>query len=206
MKYIKPINIGVVVGILLVSVVGYYIVQQWFVDQNNIVIHKVPSDSKLYINDKLIKGDRTSLPNGKHRVRMEKEGFTTYIDEVFIDDFAQYIAVALSPQSEEAIEWAKRNESQYLQLEEFVGKQEMENGRRFAEQNPIVMELPIDNYTYSIGYTIDPSDKSGNSIILTVDTTDGYRNAAVEKISKLGYNPAEFKIVFKNHTSPFGGQ
>jgi hypothetical protein len=74
----------------------------------------------------------------------------------------------------------------------------------FADENPIINDLPYENLIYSIGYRIDPSDPSHNSIILTIDAPEGTRNAAVQQIRDMGYDPTEYKIEFKDYKNPFG--
>jgi len=63
--------------------------------------------------------------------------------------------------------------------------------------------LPYDNLVYTIGYQADPSDPTGQSVIIDIDAAEGYRNAAVDKIRELGYDPADYKITFEGYVNPF---
>ncbi len=73
----------------------------------------------------------------------------------------------------------------------------------FNDINPIVEKLPIKALFYSIGFRNDPNDKTGQSIILEIDALPDYRQSAINKIRELGYDPGNFKIIFREYESPF---
>lgn len=197
-KYI--VALGISIGALLLI---FAIVRGIYVQVNPISITKVPGDTKLFINDKEVWGDRTTLANGTYSIRGEKDGFTTYSGSVIIDDFNKHISVALQPASDSAKKWAEANASLYLN-QEAAGESTLgESGKNFAAANPIVSQLPIEGYTYSVGYKLNQKDPSGRSIIITVDTTDGYRNAAMASIYNVGFDPGDYTIEFKDYTNPF---
>ena len=197
-KHIVMLGAGLVVLLIVAAIVrGIY------VQINPISITKVPGDTKLFINDKEVWGDRANLPNGTYSIRGEKDGFTAYSGSVIIDDFNKHISVALQPASDEAKKWAAANASLYLN-QEAAGESTLgESGKNFVAANPIVSQLPIEGYTYSVGYRLNQKDSSGRSIIITVDTTDGYRNAAMASIYNVGFDPGDYTIEFKDYTNPF---
>lgn len=200
---IKPRTIVISAIILLIGITVAIIATQIWKATNPITIDKVPSDAKLFISGKEVWGDRTNLANGTYKVRAEKSGFATKEQTVVITDTNKIIFVSLTPESDEAKKWTEDNERAYLDQEARAGAAYGESGQKNVEQNPIIADLPINNYTYNVGYTLDQNDKSGKSIIITVDAYEGYRNAAVRSIFDLGYDPGDYVIRFENYTNPF---
>ena len=202
-KFIKPRTIVTSVIILLVGVLAAIIVSQVWQVNNPVTIDKIPADAKLFINDKEIQGDRTNLANGTYSVRAEKTGFATNTQTIVITDTSKAIVVPLTPESDDAKEWAENNSNAYLQQEGRAQQIYGEAGRKNVDQNPIIEKLPINNYTYNVGYTLDQNDASGKTIIITVDAYEGYRNAAVRSLSDIGFDPGDYNIRFDNYTNPF---
>jgi hypothetical protein len=67
---------------------------------------------------------------------------------------------------------------------------------------PIIDYLPVNGGTYSI--SVGYSDESNvDSFYLSIDAASGYRNAAVSKFYDLGFDPADYKIVFTDYVNPF---
>lgn len=194
----------IITGLVLLGILVLFgILRGVYVQVNPISISKVPGDAKLYINDKEVWGDHANLPNGTYSVRAEKDGFASYSGTVIIDDFNKYIVIALQPESDAAKKWASDNESAYLNQEAAGEATIGASGKSFADANPIVSQLPIEGYTYTVGYKLDQSDSAGKSIIVTVDTTSGYRNAALNSIYNVGFDPGDYKLQFTNYTNPF---
>jgi hypothetical protein len=69
-------------------------------------------------------------------------------------------------------------------------------------RHPVIKHLPVEEGTYSIQYGYD-NEYDVESFYLYINATDGYRNAAIGKIYGLGFDPANYRIKFKNHTNPF---
>lgn len=200
---LKPINLLVGAGFVVIVLVAAYLTFQFEPTTDKLPITKVPADATLFIDNKEIKTTTISLKNGRYEIRAEKDGFASYTSTLIVNDYTTYVAVALTPESDEAKKWAEANEDAYLDFESKVGVDEAEAGKLFVEANPIVAKLPLNNYTYKVGYISDPGDASGKSIILTVTAYSGYRNAAISAIYDLGFDPAEYKIQFNDYTNPF---
>ena len=204
-KKLRPLHIVIAIIGLMTLVVVYLVIRQTYITLNPIEISRVPSDAKVYINGKEV-GDRTNLSNGTYAVTAKKEGFSDFTSTVVIDDSNKFITVALSPSSDEAKKWAEQHEADYLQQEAVGGERLSQSGNTLAAKNPIVTVLPIDNYTSTVGYVMDERDTSGNSIIVTVDTSSGYRNAAITSIFNQGIDPGDYTIRFSDYTNPFETQ
>ncbi len=200
LNYKSKVILLSVTAILIMTLFGFMLFRSTN-DSNMVTIYKVPKDAKLYIEDRELKGDKVNLDNGIYEVTLAKDGFKTEESAVIIDDYTKYIAISLQPESKEAIRWYNKNQDAYLDLERFVYDQDNRDNK--PESDPIIPYLPIKNYTYNIGYTMDESDKSGRSVILTVDTSTGYRNAAIRSIYELDLDPADYNIKFENYKNPF---
>lgn len=199
---IKPIHI-IIASALVLGLVLFFVFTKVYEAANPIIIKKVPSDAKLFVDDKEVSGGRTNLANGTYTIRAEKDGFTTETTTTLITDDSKFIAISLTPSSDAAKKWASENEQQYLDLEQFVGSASVNSGKTLAEKNPIVTALPITGPTYSVGYTVNQNDSSRTSITLTVHALEGYRNTAIHSIYTAGYNPADYTISFSDFTNPF---
>ncbi len=183
----------------IVSLFLFYLQEQ----TNPVMISKVPQDAKLFIDGKEVRGSSTNIPNGTYEVRGEKEGFSTSAETVIVDDFNKQIIVSLVPESEEAIKWSEQNEHLYLAQEELYSQRSANSEESMLTTNPIITKLPINGFTYKVGYARDTSDTSGRSIVLTIQGDNGYRNAGVGAIYAAGYDPANFKVEFVDYTNPF---
>ncbi|HMQ96623.1 MAG TPA: PEGA domain-containing protein [Candidatus Nanoperiomorbaceae bacterium] len=199
---IKPIHI-IIASVLLLVLVAVIVWPNIYQATNPITISKVPADATVYINDKEVSGDRTNLANGIYTVKATKDGFADYEGTVIIDDDSKYIVVALDPESNEAKQWAEDNQDAYLAQESTTGSEVGESGALVLDRNPIIDSLPIQAGIYAVGYVMDNTDKSGNSIIVTIDAPGGYRNAAIKDIYGIGSDPADYNIQIEDYTNPF---
>lgn len=169
-----------------------------------VTVYLVPSDATLTANGERISAGTAYLKPGNYTVKASKDGFREYSTQVTINAPNQTeIDIALGPVSEEAKKWVAEHQDLYLAYEGRVGGRANKRGEAFSEKNPITSRLPVTNLLYSIGYRSDTSDPSGNSIIIEIDTTRGYRRAALEKIREIGYDPTDYKINFTNYENPF---
>lgn len=196
--------VGAFATAVVLIVVGYFIYTS--VSRSGkipVVVNAVPGDAKVTMNDVTVGTGTIYLKPGEYVIKATKEGFADYTKEMRIDQPDQAINVPLLAQSEEAKKWAEENESQYLSLEAKAGEEAQKQGEAFRAKNPIVNLLPFENLLYTIGYRADPADPSGNSIIIEIDATEGYRQQAIYQIYQWGYDPTDFKINFRGYENPF---
>jgi hypothetical protein len=170
-------------------------------------VYVVPNDATVTVGDKNYRHNSTAyLSPGVYIVRASKDDFISQKQELNIssEDTPTIINIALIPLSDEAKQWYEANQDQYLQAEGREGDIASEAGLSFSEKNPITNGLPIQKTIYSIGYKLDP-DKNEDAIILTIHTSEGYFEAALDEIRSRGYDPSDFKIEFINYRNPFNG-
>lgn len=166
-----------------------------------LVISVVPRDAHVIVADQK-KGHGTHyLRDGQYEIEVKKEGFETQKRTITITNAKDQnvVAVSLGPVSDSAKDWASKNEDLYKQNEEFGAIEAASNGAFFAKTNPITKQLPfIDPY-----FTITYVSSSDNSITLSIETpSPRYRYYAIAKLRTLGYDPTDYKIVFKDFRNP----
>lgn len=201
---IKPIHIAIIFLILCASLITYYIYQT--IDHSNklqITINLVPNDSKITLDSKAYSNGVNYVLPKEYKVIVEKSGFKTVTTTVNIDTNGDQINISLVAQSNEAKKWAANNTSLYRDFENIVNQEANKNGEELSAKNPIIKKLPFKNYLYSIGYKLDSSDKTGNSIIITINSSEQYRQSAISQIERWGFNIADFNIEFNDFTNPF---
>ena len=198
------LGIGAVV-IIIIALIGYGIYMQVSTaGKIAVTVTVAPGDATIIVDGKNTGQGTIYLKSGqKYSVTVSKDGFKSYNGSQYIDATNNSITVALSPESSAAQKWVQDNQNQYTSVEGQAGAREDAAGQTFTDKNPITNNLPIDNLIYTIGYKRDPGDPSGNTIILTVDAAEGYRNGAIQAIHDLGYDPSKFKIEFYNYKNPF---
>lgn len=163
----------------------------------------VPSDATATANGQKISPGTTYLAPGEYKIEVSKDGFESYSQSQTINDSQTYIVASLAPQSDEANQWAKDHQQDYLNNEELGGASANQYGTAYSKKYPIVGLLPYSNYIYTIGYQNDPSDPTNQTLLLTIDAAQGSRNAAVEQIRSLGFDPTDYNIKIRDYTNPF---
>ena len=198
-------GIAIILSLLLVGLIGYgaYVAISR-AGKEPITVHLVPGEAILTANGERIGSGTAYLAPGEYEIEAKRDGFADYKAPLTIHSpNTAVIDIALTPVSEEAKKWAKEHQELYFAYEGRTGERANAKGEEFSERNPIVSRLPFENFLYAIGYRADPDDSSGNSIILEINATSGYRRAALKKIHELGYDPTNYKINFIDYESPF---
>jgi hypothetical protein len=194
------------IGIIVLLLIGYFIyITTTRQGKTAVDVIAVPGDAAITLNNVKVTSGTIYLKAGEYKVKATKEGFADFSSTISVKDglSGQSISVPLTPVSDIAKKWAQDNQDRYTELEARAGESVQKQGDFFLEKNPITAKLPSDSLLFSIGYITDPSDPTGNSIILEIDAGEGYRQAAIYQIFQWGYNPADFKINFKNYKNPF---
>lgn len=169
-----------------------------------VTVYLTPSDTILTANGEQIPSGTAFLKPGVYTLEASRSGFGSYKSSFTVrQPNTAEIDIALSATSQSAREWQMKHQDLYLAKERREGQRATKRGEEFALANPITTKLPYKNLIYTIGYRVDPTDPSDKSIILEIDASSGYRSGALQKIRDLGYDPTDFKINFKNYTSPF---
>lgn len=202
---IKPIyTIAILFILLVISLFGYYFYQMNYRhDKIQVTISLVPQDSKITLNNKPYSNGVNYILPGEYNAIISKDGFGTIKTSYNLTDANESIIIGLVAESDEAKQWAVKNYKLYNDLENKMDDKLKVDGEQFMADHPITSSLPIKNYLYSIGYMIDSNDSTGKSIIITVDSSQQYRQSAILQIKNLGYNLADYNYNFANFNNPF---
>lgn len=197
-------TITVTAAVLLFAIVAYSVFT--LISHSGkvaVTVSIVPSDAHTTLNGQSVSSGTIYLKAGTYTIVSSKSGFSNFKKTQYIGDNQGSVIVSLVAQSDAAVKWAQDNQQAYLNNESLGGVAAATQGAAVRDSNPIVNDLPYDNQIYTIGYITDPSDPSGNSIIITIDAPEGYRNAAIQQIKSFGYDPQDYKYKFYNYTDPF---
>lgn len=173
-------------------------------DKIAVQVSVLPEDAEVVVNDIDTRNSRTVyLDPGEYIVSATRDGFSSYTETHRINEQENVIDFILLPESQEADDYISQNEDLYLAFEDRSGERAVQDGIRFSDTNPITRDLPYSTFFFTIGYRLDPSDPSEESIIVEIDAGEGYKNTALQHLRNLGYNPTEYNINFRNHRNPF---
>lgn len=169
-----------------------------------VAILTVPEDATVVVKDVSYTGKKSfRIAPGVYEVKTSKEGFSETTQTITVsEDTKTTVIAALNPESIEAQQWAQRNQLKYTRLEGQAGQLANEKGRAFNEEYPITKKLPLQKATYRLGYR-QVSEKASDGIIVTISAYQGYREAALQELRDLGFDPSDYTIEFTNYRNPF---
>jgi hypothetical protein len=196
---VKVIALAVVTLIIFWGIITYV----GRVDKTPVVIRSVPSDAKIIFRGQNESNGTSWLKEGSYKVTVSKDGFATLTKTILVSDkkSQNVVALSLTPQSDEAKKWAAEHSKDYQNNETYGAIEADANGSYFSSLYPITAKLPFNDPYFQIGYITNED----LSISLTITTpSPRYRFYAVEKIRNLGYDPTDFKIIFKDFHNPLG--
>jgi len=167
-------------------------------------IHVVPTQATVLLDNTPVSGTAYVTP-GTHTIKVSADGFqsytlTHYLVDSSIEDMV--LAVTLESKSDAAKTYAQENQELYSKQEGYGATQAEQQSAIMFKKNPVLEKLPYTNLIYSIGYTVD-KNKPDQPITLTIRAPVGSRNAAVNQINELGFDPADYKIKFIDYVNPF---
>lgn len=197
--------ITTIIVILLVGLIAYTVYLSISrAGKEPVTIYLIPGDTKLMIDNQQYSAGTAYIKPGTYNVSASREGFESIERTVTIGQpNTAVIDISLTPVSDEAKQWQEDNMHLYDQFQARTGVRANEFGERFREQFPIVTKIPFSNFIYSIGYRLKNPDNSSEGIILTITAITGSREAALNKIRELGFDPTDYEINFNNYENPF---
>lgn len=191
-------------GVLFMIIITLYFTVTYVSRINKVAIDIdiAPTDAIVRIDGKKVSRGTVYLDPGVYQIEASREGFREISDKLRTNSMSSY-GIMLEPESEEAKQWVDDNPKDYEQARILSQEALRESGEVFAEKNPITRHLPYRTFQYVIGYQRDPSDPSNNSIIITIDAGEGYRQSALYRIRQLGFDPTDLNINFRDYENPF---
>lgn len=199
-KKLLVLSIAILFIVLIVWGVVTYVSR---LGKVSVTIATVPRDAQVTINGRdASSGTHWHIP-GTYKITATKDGFVSRTKTVIVSRDKQQNAVALSltPESDAAKKWAEINVSAYKSNEAYGAIEARANGEYLKKKHPITNVLPYTDPYYEISYEITPE----SALTVTIATpSPRYRYLAIEKLRGLGYNPTEFRVVFKDFKNPLG--
>lgn len=199
----RRMSIIIIAGILFIAAIYFAITAINHTGKTAISLSAFPNDMTIKIDDKTVTPGTLYFAPGAYRLEAEKKGYDSYTRTIVLKNNKQTIAVILTPNSDEAFEYGRKNEAAYRKVQAQGEVAAAESGQLFSKLNPITKDLPYKTFFYSVGYRMDQADPSGNSIIIEIDAPEGYRQSAIYRIRQLGYDPTDFTINFRDYENPF---
>lgn len=191
------------VTILPLSIYVYQVIQQR--GKHAVVVHSVPDDAKVFVDDKKVRPSTLQLKPGKYSVRIERDGFEPQTQDLEVANSNQeslQVFFALTPATSEARKWAENHTDEYLALEHKAAENRSNQHLDVASSHPVALRLPHRSSFYSIDY-----DVSGGDFKILIDAkTPLGRQVAVERLKSWGYEPSDYVIEFLHFASPFAQQ
>ncbi|MDB5183734.1 MAG: exported protein of unknown function [Candidatus Saccharibacteria bacterium] len=189
----------VIFALIIGGAIYTYAIRQ---GKTGVVVSAVPSDAQITFNGQSEGNGTDWVKDGSYTVTAKKDGYQTLTKTVLVsgDKPQNVVALSLTASSDDAKKWANNHADDYQKNEEYGAIEANVNGQYFSSLNPITSKLPFQDPYFTIGYI---TNNDNVSITLTITTpSPRYRFYAVEKIRQLGYDPTDFKIVFKDFKNP----
>lgn len=142
------------------------------------------------------------LPPGSYTVNATQTGFSSYSQKVSLKKGVtpKPLFIALTPESSEAKTWAQNNMSQFNEIDT-KSEQYDSSHKTQSKSAAIFAQLPYQDAYYMIGY----QNQSDGQPEITIETASPqYRYEAFQHIYQMGFNPADYHIVFTDYTNPLG--
>lgn len=190
-------------AVIILLAIYLFFIQTTRGDKKSIELSVFPASAEITIDGSKVNKGTVHLDYGVYKVEASQTGFINYSNDIVVNPSTDTYAVILEPESEEAQEWFKNHQKEYADIRKLSEKSIQEKGEYFHKQNPIASKLPYRSLIYTIGYMNDQSDPSGNSIIVTIDAPEGYKQAALYRIRQLGFDPTDLNIIFRDYENPF---
>lgn len=194
--------IAIVIGIIVVSIGFILAIQIPRLGKIEITFDTYPSDAKITVNGTST-GKTVYLEKGNYTYTVNREGFAEETGTLAVIDSNDTIYVALVANSDVGYKWEEEHSDEISEFESRVGASVMQAGAEQSEAYPLIDKLPIITPLYKIGYIADPSDPSGQAVIITINASEQYRQNAIFYLSGLGYDLSDYKFDYYNYESPF---
>ena len=175
-----------IISALIIIVALFFLAQLLYrVDKTKLEITSDQKNTTLYINGNKIDSNLVYLYPGKYQLSAMSEGYYEYSDLITIDKDSKEKNIQIKL-------FKKPDQTIYYLLKT--------NYDEVIKKYPILSNLPYDNPFINITYS---EDSTLNSFTLIVNSYNGYRQAVINKIKLMGYNPADYNIIFSDYENPF---
>lgn len=165
-------------------------------------LNLLPSDAKVIINNKRVRGNDQYLKSGHYTISAERKGFSNTTKEIDVDTSTkkQILFISLTPETDEGLDWIEKHKTETEKFEENAQLNYSKQNDKIIEKYPLLEVLPFrESSLYSIEYKY-----LNNDVVIEIHANSALaRQVAIEKITSLGYEPSNYNIVFSDFINPF---
>lgn len=168
-----------------------------------IEIAAIPDDSDVYVNGRLEERKVLYIQPGEYTFSAHKDGFKDDSLKINVQEENVEVGLIPAPESTEAFRFLENNPEVQAKREAIGNQRSNKKGAQFEANNPIVSLLPVTDITGPFSIDYGQSKTRPNDIFLLVsDSSPSGRQNALKWISRHGYDPADFEIIFSDFTNP----
>ena len=167
----------------------------------------VPNDAKVTIDGNGVgSNSKNGVTPGKHTVVAKRDGFEDKTQEVEVKQGeTKVIRLLMKPNSQVGYEWMRAHPDLAVEYEAMVGQQFAQQSQKTTDANPLIANLPEIHPTWRVDYgksVAYPNDPNKVAIIITYGGAEIDKQNALNWIKSLGFNPADYEIVYKVPSQP----
>lgn len=169
----------------------------------------VPNDAKVTIDGNNVgSNSKNAVTPGKHTVVAKRDGFEDKTAEVDVKQGeTKIIRLLMKPINQTGYDWMRAHPDLAVEYEAMVGQQFATQSAKTVDANPLIANLPEIHPTWRVDYgksVAFPNDPNKVAIIITYGGTEIDKQNALNWIKSLGFNPADYEIIYKTPPQPGG--
>lgn len=165
----------------------------------SIVLEVVPSGAKSTINGRGVREGTTKLKPGIAEVVITKKGFETARQTVVLKEGeSKYLGFVLVSNSPSTADWYQKHPEDAKRAENLSSLNYDQVSADDVKETPFILKLPFISSDEQFRIDYGQSDTDSNRIVIYISAnSQEARNAALEWIRSVGYDPSTLNIVYR---------
>ncbi len=161
-----------------------------------------PKSATVTIGDKSGRFGDNYVKPGQYTVRITKQGFTSYTQEVTVTK-GETVRVegSLTPSSDATASWYDDHLDDYKIAQEIADRKADEASARMLRDYPLIKKLPIIGpyESYRIDYGVSPNGGEGKYIIIIRSQSEEAKQQALLAIRATGYDIDKYEVEYRSN-------
>lgn len=164
----------------------------------SIVLEVVPSGARSTINGRGVGQGTIKLKPGNAEIVISKNGFETIRQTVMLKEGeSKYLGFALVSNSPSTADWYQKHPEDAKRAENLSSLNYDQVSSDNSQENPFILKLPFVSSDEQFRIDYGQSETDSNRIVIYISAnSQEARNAALEWIRSVGYDPSKLNIVF----------
>ena len=164
----------------------------------SIVLEVVPSGAKSTINGRGVREGTTKLKPGIAEVVITKKGFETARQTVVLKEGeSKYLGFVLVSNSPSTADWYQKHPEDAKRAENLSSLNYDQVSADDVKETPFILKLPFISSDEQFRVDYGQSETDSNQIVIYISAnSQEARNAALEWIRSVGYDPSTLNIVY----------